>query len=110
MPATLDSLADVRTVMDRALESDRGIAISFDDHRALVNLRQRAYRLRKLERDLATQTFPIGHPGRGRTAYDRLYLRDKSVQNAEGVYTTITLEIRPTDEEVPPGVTGLNYL
>jgi hypothetical protein len=79
MPSgSLQSLADARDIMDRALESEKGISAEFETHGALINFRQRCHALRSKERHLSREAFAPGHPSRNTSGYDGLRLVDCS--------------------------------
>ena len=74
MPPSANPLAhsDIRAVMDRALENNRGCRVAVRDIGEGYSLRQRFYTLRKLDRANAQRIFEIDDPRYGRSIYDKL--------------------------------------
>lgn len=68
----ITSYEDVREYCDRALTSPKGIRVTPPTPGGAVHLRQRIYKLRQLERANAVAIYEIGHPLRGRSAYDNI--------------------------------------
>ena len=70
LSSSLLMYSDVQAVMDRALEADIGIAVTFDKTGDAVHFRQRCYKFRALVRELA-QERDINDPQRN-SPYDAL--------------------------------------
>ena len=76
------SYEDCYEVLDRALEADHGIRVSFDDNSAAYNFRQRCHYARKLSRIESRSIYlDPSDPQRGKSVYDPLVisLREKAV-------------------------------
>lgn len=74
MPLATDSRAyeDIRPYFEKALASEKGIRVELPTKGQAVNLRQRLYTLRKLDRIASTDTFDIGDERYGVSPYDLL--------------------------------------
>ena len=66
-----DSYADARALMDRALDSPRGLRIKVHANEAW-RLRMNCYTVRARDRTLMAKIHPHDHPQHGRSAYDTL--------------------------------------
>lgn len=77
MPYSSSPLAygDVKELLDKALDAERGIKMTFDKHGYAINMRQRASRFRAMDRESSKTIYPLGHPMHGRSPYDALAFR-----------------------------------
>lgn len=66
------ALADVRAVMDRALETGRGCRLAIASIGEGYSLRQRMYTMRKGERAEAKKIYELDDPRWGRSIYDSI--------------------------------------
>ena len=86
------SYPDIQTHMDQALESTKGITITFDDERLTKRYMARANFFRKLTREKNKLLYPDpGHPMHHESIYDSLILRmskDKLTITMEKVLST----------------------
>ena len=69
------SYKDIREMLDRALQSERGLRVKLKTKGAGNNLRQRASYFRQLDRRENKKVYPEGDPMHGRSAYDVLILK-----------------------------------
>lgn len=69
---SLLSFEDCQVVMDRALESEIGIAITLETPGAAVHFRQRCYKFRNLSHSIARKAFDDGDPRSQASPYDAL--------------------------------------
>jgi hypothetical protein len=74
-PSSPLSYGDVKELLDKALDAERGIKLIFDKHGYAINMRQRASRFRAMDRESNKKVYPEGHPMHGRSAYDTLAFR-----------------------------------
>jgi len=72
---TLVAFDDVRKLMDKALDSARGIKIICRTHSDAIVLRRRCNTYRKRDRYENAQVYPEGNPMHKRSVYDQLQLR-----------------------------------
>jgi hypothetical protein len=93
--------------MDRALESEKGIAVDFDTHGALVNFRQRCYMLRLRARDYTRNVYEVGNPGRGKSAYDELKIVDATERNSGSFTPPFRLKIIKLGGVLPDEIKGI---
>lgn len=68
------SYDDVRTLLDQAIASEKGIRIHLETPAACIHLRHRAYAFRKMDRRNNREIFPPGHIQHGKSPYDSLML------------------------------------
>lgn len=66
------SYEDIRQLLDEALGSERGVAISYSTRGKALHQRQRMYKFRSLDRLASVDIFPVGDSRRGVSAYDAL--------------------------------------
>jgi hypothetical protein len=58
---------DVKELLDKALDSPRGIKITLEKHGHAIQLRQRASKFRTMDRASSKTVYPEGHPMHGRS-------------------------------------------
>ncbi len=76
MPAgSLESLADGRSLLERALLAPRGIKISFTTFQEAKQQQQRCYSARKAAKREAAKQYPTEHPRHATSPYDALVLK-----------------------------------
>lgn len=80
---------DVKEVLERALDSPKGIRVTFETTRAAVDFRRRANTYRKQERERSVKLYAPGDPLYGVSIYDKYILRL--------VDSVIYIELRTTD-------------
>lgn len=66
---------DARAVLDKALDTKKGLKIPCSSRGAAIQLRSRFNYYRKLDRAESKNLYDQDHPMFGRSAYDRLVLR-----------------------------------
>lgn len=66
------SYEDVRRVLDRALQSPKGLSVKLPSKGSAINFRQRCNKLRLLDRDASRATFEPEDPRHGVSPYDAL--------------------------------------
>ena len=83
MPVTnaILSFEDVRELLNKAIEAEKGIEIKLDTKGQAVNLRSRMNRYRAKDRESSKVIFPDDHPSYGVSQYDRLII---SIREDEG--------------------------
>jgi hypothetical protein len=69
---TLESLADAGRVLESALASTSGVAVSFSEERACLKFRQRLYAFRQKERESNAKLFPPEHEAHNKSRFDHL--------------------------------------
>jgi hypothetical protein len=69
------SYGDAESVLDSALEDDKGIRIPFQDKGSAMSFRLRLHKFRQIDRDDNARTFEKGHPLYGRSTYDVIRVR-----------------------------------
>jgi hypothetical protein len=76
MPLSNSPMAytDIRTAMDRALQSDKGIRVKIGEAGKAIHFRQKCYKLRLLDRKNSLNIYPKDHPMHGVSAYDSLVI------------------------------------
>lgn len=72
LPNNIQLYEDIRHHLDRALESPNGIRLNTATSGQAVNLRQRLYKLRALEKERSLEIFEPGDERRAKTAWDNL--------------------------------------
>ncbi len=65
---------DIRSHLDRALDSSAGIRINCQSRGMAINLRQRLYKLRALEKERSVEVYPPNDLRRATTPWDLLYM------------------------------------
>lgn len=74
-PKTIIAYDDIRTLLDRAVESPNGIKVTLPSYKECVTFRQRVYTFRRLDRNMSLEIYKSGDPQWGRSIYDALYLQ-----------------------------------
>lgn len=70
--------ADIRDILDRALEAPRGIVVTCATANEAIHWVSRLNYFRKKDREQSKAIYPADHPGHGRSLYDQLrYKRQK---------------------------------
>lgn len=69
------SYKDCYDLMDKAVESEKGIRVQFADEGAAMHMRVRVNSARKLDREDNRETFGDGHPMSGKSLYDDLAVK-----------------------------------
>lgn len=87
-PEKQAALSDVKTAMDTALESSKGINLPFDDKKSRYSFKMRCYQLRTKLRQEAEKIYPAGTPGHGESEYDSLVLRDITMGPRPALFIT----------------------
>lgn len=72
LPDNLNSYAEVREALDKALDSEKGVRIRCDNHGAAVHLRHKIYKFRTLDRRESMKLFSADDARYGNSAYDGL--------------------------------------
>ena len=75
LPSTLLHYEAEIEVLERAMASEAGIRVRFDDRDAARNWRQRVHMARALLRRKNAEVYERGHPLHGATEYDILVLQ-----------------------------------
>lgn len=88
--SSLTSYPDITSALDRALESPKGIRVTFDTDAAVHTFCGRVHSFRFKDRQINKKTYPPDHLMHGASAYDPLMIRkagDKTVEiiKLEGV-------------------------
>lgn len=93
---------DCRAIFDRALLSENGVMVTRPTPGSAINLRQRCYKFRALDRLESQKLFPESDPRYGTSAYDLL-----SVETVENIVyirkfsaDQFKIEDIPSQEEV----------
>lgn len=66
---------DLRPYLDRALASPEGVRITCPTKGKAINMQQRIYKLRVLDRERTFDVYDFGHPLRGVSPYDSLNMK-----------------------------------
>ena len=91
-----EGLADVRAILDRAIEAEKGLRLTFGTKKALGMFRFRCYAARKRDREQAVKAYDYGDPRRGKSPYDSLmFIADTSEDN----YVLTILKLTPVSVE-----------
>ena len=69
------NLADAISILDKALDAERGLRLTFDRRRDATSFRHRIYRVRQQNREDSKSIYEVGHPKYGASAYDSLIIR-----------------------------------
>ncbi len=72
---TLESLADAIAILERALSSQKGLKLQFQNHGRAVNYRHRLYSARTKDRDENRKLYSADEALYGRSAYDTLVIK-----------------------------------
>ena len=67
-----ESLADARVMLDRAMEAENGVRITFESRAHALRFRHRLYAMRKRDREQAKKAYEVGDPRGERSPYDCL--------------------------------------
>lgn len=89
MPATRSIMAysDIYEMLDKAVESERGISISAPDKASCIKLRQRVASAISAHRTHMEKIYPQGHALHGVTPYDKL--------SVIGDFASLTVKVVP---------------
>ena len=74
---SITSYVDIRSVLDRALASEKGVLLRFADEKAAMTFKGRVHSLRYLDRKENSKIYPDGDPMYGRSVYDPLMVKTK---------------------------------
>lgn len=91
---------DIRPYLDRALNAESGLRITLASHGQAVNLRQRLYKLRQLERIANLEVYPIGDERRGTSSWDHLIIDVSGKGEKNDNILTIIPGVRVKVEEI----------
>lgn len=72
---SITSYPDIRSALDRALESAKGVRLKFPDQKAAMTFRGRVHSLRFLDRKENKKIYAEDHPMYGRSVYDPLMVK-----------------------------------
>ena len=77
MPTNKSPLATnhYKSLLDRALEEEHGLAVTCKNHGEAMALRSRLHWLRQQDRDANAITYEANHPLHGHSAWDNLICR-----------------------------------
>lgn len=64
--------ADIRKVLDRALETEKGVQLRFPDEQAAMTFKGRVHSVRYLDRKENKKIYGLDDPMHGRSVYDGL--------------------------------------
>lgn len=78
------SYSDCYELMDQAIADPKGIRIKFATQEEAWHFRIRLHTARRIDRTENMDTFPLGHPMHGRSAYDPLTMRIRTM--ADGLW------------------------
>lgn len=70
----LSAYPTARTLLDQALESERGIKVKFQSYSEAFKFRMNCYTVRSRERKESVKIYPIGHALHGSSPWDGLEL------------------------------------
>lgn len=68
----VNSYPDARALMDKALDTEKGIEIELSSPKDAFRMRMNCYAVRKRDKKSSLHLFPQGHPKHGNTPYDEL--------------------------------------
>lgn len=86
LPTNISSYEDLRTHLDQAMSSERGIKVFYATHGEAVYQLSRFNKFRVLDRENSTEIYDPGDARRGVSVYDRL----KMTVPKEGAWVEIT--------------------
>lgn len=74
---SIDQYDAQKVHLERALNNGthKGVTLNFDSPKQAIAYRIRCYNLRKLDRTLNAQIYPVGDPLHNKSTYDTLILR-----------------------------------
>lgn len=104
MAISIEAFGDVRTVLDKALESERGIRLRFGSSAARTKFRQRCYQLRMAERRASERQNDPDDPSYGTSDYDVLHFEIE----LDG--SDFCLLIQLSENRDPPGLLKMEVL
>lgn len=81
------SFTDCYDILDRALESERGVRITCEDEGQARHLRTRLHSARQIHRRDNAETYPLGDPRHGSSEYDVLTVKLRA--NGKGVFLLV---------------------
>lgn len=84
----INAYPDIRQALDRALASEKGVRLTFENSKAAITFKGRVHSFRYLDRKENRKVYPEDHPMHGRSAYDPLMVKTES----ELVVAVIKLE------------------
>lgn len=73
--SSVTSYPDLRNVLDKALESTKGVRLTFEDDKAATTFKGRVHSFRFLDRKENKKIYPEDHPMHGRSVYDPLMVK-----------------------------------
>jgi len=103
MPTSSSRLAyeDCFEILDMAIDDDAGARIKVADKRDAISLRVRLHTARRIDREQNMLTYQEDHPLHGKSAYDRLVIRIKELEEAYYLYLekiTRNVNVEPLSE------------
>jgi hypothetical protein len=66
----LNAYPNARALLDRALDSERGIKLPYPDYSQAFKMRMNCYTVRSRERKYSTEIYESSHPLHGQTPWD----------------------------------------
>lgn len=112
LPTSRLAYEDVFKILDRALDTPRGIRMKMADEGAAKKMRSRIHYARKLDRDDNRQNFSHDHPMYGRSIYDPITLEFRYEGRYVWIYLTnqgsaeYIIEEIPDEQQAPNGNHG----
>ena len=83
MAVSSASLDLVRSVMEKALHSQRGVKVSFNTHGKAIQFRQQCYTARSKDRQLTKKIYGEDDPRYGRSSFDGLVVTIYPIDETE---------------------------
>ena len=80
---SINAYPDIRQVLDRALESQKGIRLVFKDHKEAMTFKGRCHTFRFKDRAANSKTYHEGHPMHNSSVYAVLMLKSPSPTTVE---------------------------
>lgn len=94
----MSAFADLREILDRALESERGLVLVMDSPGKATNLVQKMNYFRRQERLMSHELYPPEHRMFGRTAWDGLRIMKPAKDSCEVHVNPLTADIKEIRE------------
>jgi hypothetical protein len=80
-------------ILDRAIQSERGVALRTESRGKAINLAQKLGRFRRDERGQSRKVYPPDHPQHGKTPWDGLRIKVSEANPTEVVLDRFDADI-----------------
>jgi hypothetical protein len=89
----VSAFADLRAILDRALDAERGLILRVETPGKAINLVQKINYFRRNERNVSREVYPPEHPMFNRTQWDGLRVFRPSTDSCEVHIDQLSVDI-----------------